>query len=55
MALSNADGVCTTDAQRYSVAKTRRGYGETVDASEVYSETQNLRVAYPEVECNIPE
>ncbi len=50
---SNANGVCT-DAIRKSVAKTQKGYGNAVAASAVFSTTQDLRVAYPSVECNAP-
>ena len=52
---TGAGGVCSTsEAVRVSVAKTRQGYGSAVAKSEVYSETQDLRVAYPGEECNIP-
>ena len=44
----------TTTAQRNSVAKTQKGYGEAVAASAVYSDTQNLRFAYHPVECDSP-
>ncbi len=51
MANSNSDGVCTTDAERISVAKTRSGsYNQD---SDVKSVTKDLRLAYPSVECNI--
>ncbi len=53
MAVSNAKGICTTDASRISVAKTQFGYGSAVSDSAVKSETKNLRIAYPAVECNI--
>ena len=53
MAASNAQGVCTTDAVRISVAKTRKGYGSAVADSAVASTTKGLRLAYPSVECNI--
>lgn len=53
MAVSNSNAVCTTDAQRISVAKTRKGYGSPVADSTVKSVTKNLRLAYPAVECNI--
>lgn len=53
MAASNAAGVCTTDAERISVAKTRRGFGSAVADSAVKSVTKGLRLAYPSVECNI--
>ena len=53
MAASNAQGVCTTDAVRKSVAKTRKGYGSAVADSAVASTTKGLRLAYPSVECNI--
>jgi hypothetical protein len=55
MAVSSAAGVCTTDAQRISVAKTRKGFGSAVADSAVKSETKNLRIAYPNVECNITD
>lgn len=41
-------------AIRKSVAKTQRGFGSAVAASGVYSETKNLRFAYPGVECDAP-
>lgn len=48
------NGVCTTDAQRKSVAKTQRSFGNGAIAdSAVYSVTKGLRTAYPGVECNI--
>jgi len=47
------NGVCTTDAVRLSVAKTRKGYGSAVADSTVNSVTKNLRTAYPGVECNV--
>jgi hypothetical protein len=53
MAVSNSIGVCTTDAERLSVAKTRRGFGSAVADSAVKSVTKGLRLAYPAVECNI--
>jgi hypothetical protein len=53
MAVSSAAGVCTTDAERISVAKTRKGFGSAVADSAVKSVTKNLRIAYPAVECNI--
>jgi hypothetical protein len=53
MAVSNNKGVCTTDAQRISVAKTKSGYGSAVADSAVKSVTKGLRLAYPAVECNI--
>ena len=46
------NGVCTTDAVRTSVSKTRSGYGSAVAASTVTSTTKNLRLAYPGIECN---
>jgi hypothetical protein len=55
MAASNAQGVCTTDATRISVAKTRRGFGSAVADSAVKSVTKGLRLAYPSVECNITD
>jgi len=53
MAASNSIGVCTTDAERISVAKTQKGYGSAVADSAVKSVTKNLRLAYGSVECNI--
>jgi len=53
MAVANSIGVCTTDAERISVAKTRRGFGSAVADSAVKSVTKGLRLAYPAVECNI--
>ena len=44
------NGVCTTDAVRISVAKTRKGYGNAVADSAVASTTKGLRTAYPGVE-----
>tara|TARA_B100000073_G_scaffold126230_1_gene103261 strand:+ start:2394 stop:2609 length:216 start_codon:yes stop_codon:yes gene_type:complete len=41
-------------AMRNSVAKTEKGYGSAVSASDVYSETKNLRFAYHTVECDSP-
>ena len=43
-----------TTAVRASVAKTAKGYGSTVDASDVVSVTQGLRFAYHQVECDAP-
>jgi len=51
MAASNSAGVCTTDARRISVAKTRTGSAAT--DSTVVSVTKGLRVAYPSTECDI--
>lgn len=54
MAASNNQGVCSTDAERISVAKTRQSFGGTPIAdSAVKSVTKGLRLAYPAVECNI--
>lgn len=53
MAVSNNEGVCTTDAKRISVAKTRLGYGSAVSDSAVTSVTKGLRIAYPGRECDI--
>ena len=53
MAASNSIGVCTTDAERISVAKTQKGYGSPVADSAVKSVTKSLRLAYGSVECNI--
>ena len=43
------NGVCLTDAERISVSKTS---GSATD-SAVKSITEDLRTAYPSVECNI--
>ena len=52
---SDSQGVCSTsEAIRTSVAKTQKGYGSPVAASTVTSTTQDLRLAYPGVECNLP-
>ncbi len=51
MAVSNAKGICTTDASRISVCKSKTGSAGTDSA--VKSETKNLRLAYPAIECNI--
>ena len=51
---SNSDGICTTEAIRTSVARTSFGYGDAVAESGVKSTTQDLRLAYPATECNIP-
>ena len=51
---SNSDGICTTPAVRTSVARTAFGYGDAVAESQVTSTTQDLRLAYPDTECNIP-
>jgi hypothetical protein len=53
MAVANTQGICTTDAERISVAKTKKGYGSAVADSAVKSVTKGLRLAYPSVECNI--
>ncbi len=53
MAAANNQGICTTDAERISVAKTRRGWGQAVPDSAVKSVTKGLRLTYPSVECNI--
>lgn len=56
MAVSVAAGdtsACTTDAERISVAKTRKGYGNAVADSAVRSITRGLRLPYAGVECNI--
>lgn len=54
MAASNSAGVCTTDAERISVAKTKQSFGGSpVADSAVKSVTKGLRLAYPAVECNI--
>jgi len=44
----------TKSARRTSVAKTAKGYGSSVSASVVYSDTKNLRFAYTGVECDAP-
>ena len=41
-----------TTAVRSSVAKTEKGYGSAVAASNVYSVTQGLRYAYSGVEAD---
>ena len=41
-----------TTAVRSSVARTQKGYGSAVAASNVYSVTQGLRFAYHQVECD---
>ena len=53
---SDADDRAVTDnhAVRRSVSKTRSGYGSAVNASNVYSETQNMRMAYSGVEADSP-
>ena len=43
-----------TTALRQSVAKTQKGFGSAVAASEVYSETQGFRTAYSGVEADAP-
>jgi len=43
-----------TTALRHSVAKTAKGFGSAVAASEVYSETQGFRTAYSGVEADNP-
>ena len=43
-----------TTALRHSVAKTQKGFGSAVAASEVYSETQSWRTAYSGVEADSP-
>ena len=43
-----------TTALRHSVAKTAKGFGSAVPASEVYSETQSMRFAYHQVEADSP-
>ena len=54
MAAANFQGVCTTDAERISVSKTRASYGGTaIPDSAVKSVTKGLRLAYPSIECNI--
>ena len=49
-----AGNTSTTTAIRTSVARTSVGYGTTVAASTVYSETPNLRFAYEVVEADAP-
>ena len=52
---AGGDGVCSaSEAIRTSVAKTQYGFGSAVATSGVTSKTQDLRLAYPDVECNIP-
>jgi hypothetical protein len=46
-------GVCTTDAVRDSVSRTEGG-ATGVRSSPVTSTTKNLRIAYANVECNVP-
>jgi hypothetical protein len=46
--------VSDNHAVRRSVARTRQGFGTTVNASGVFSETQNLRFAYSGVEADSP-
>ena len=43
-----------TTAIRASVAKSARGYGSAVAASNVYSVTQGFRTAYASVEADAP-
>ena len=43
-----------TTAIRHSVAKTQKGFGSAVAASNVYSETQGLRFAYHTSEADSP-
>jgi len=43
-----------TTAIRHSVARTQKGFGSAVAASEVYSETQDMRFAYHQVEADSP-
>ena len=45
-------GVCTTNAVRSSVCRSEGG-ATGIRPSPVTSTTQNLRIAYPAVECNI--
>ena len=52
---SNSAGVCTTPAVRTSVAGTQYfNTGTAYTSSAVTSTTQDLRLAYPSTECNIP-
>lgn len=46
--------VSDNHAVRRAVARTRRGWGTTVDASKVFSETQGFRTAYSGVEADTP-
>ena len=48
----NLASVGTDEAIRSSVAKTSKGYGSAVAASNVYSVTQGLRFAYAGVEAD---
>jgi hypothetical protein len=51
---AGGNGVCSTDAERISVAKTQRRFGgAAIPDSAVKSVTKGLRTAYPGVECNI--
>ena len=43
-----------TNAIRHSVAKTQRGFGSAVAASEVFSESTGFRTAYSGVEADSP-
>lgn len=43
-----------TTAIRHSVARTEKGFGNAVPASNVYSETQGLRFAYQQSEADSP-
>ena len=47
------NGVCTTDAVRKSVSRTEGG-ATGVRSSPVTSTTKDLRIAYANVECNVP-
>jgi len=46
--------VSDNHAVRRCVAKTQRGWGTTVNASGVFSETQGFRTAYSGVEADSP-
>lgn len=46
--------VSDNHAVRRSVAKTQQGFGSSVNASAVFSETQGFRTAYVGVEADSP-
>ena len=53
--LAGGDRYATkTTSIRHSVAKTKKGFGSAVAASEVYSETMCLRNAYALTEIDSP-
>jgi len=52
---TGAGGVCSASPSiRASVAKTQFGYGNAVAASTVVSVSQDMPMAYPDTECNMP-